>query len=372
MKNPVRIGVVGLGNMGQVHARHLLEGKVPHGRLTAVVDSDPARLAAMPKVAGFADLAALIKSGLADAVIVATPHFNHAAAGIAALKAGLHVLMEKPLTVGKADAEKLLAAHRSRKQVFGIVYNQRTDPAYQKLRALVRDGELGAVRRVHWTVTDWFRPNAYFAGGGWRATWAGEGGGVLINQSVHNLDLLQWIFGQPVRVRGFCQFGRYHPIEVEDDVTVYLEFANGSHATFITSTGEAPGSNRLEVAAENGRVVLEPASFRYTRNAEPMAQFCKTSPERFAKPATTEVPVAFEGLGGQHAEIVRNFTEAILEGKPLIAPAAEGIRAVELVNAILLSAWTGKTVELPLKGATFRRALQQQIAAAAQKRRKKK
>jgi len=357
--------------MGQVHARHLLEGQVPHGKLTAAVDSDPARLAALPGVKGFTDVADLCKSGLVDAVIVATPHYHHAAAGIAALKAGLHVLMEKPLTVDKADAEKLLAAHRNRKQVFGVIYNQRTDPAFQRLRALVQGGELGAVRRVHWTVTDWFRPNVYFAGAGWRATWAGEGGGVLINQSVHNLDLLQWIFGQPVSVRGFCKFGRYHPIEVEDDVTAYLEFANGNHATFVTSTGEAPGTNRLEVAAENGRVILEPASFRYTRNAEPMSQFSKTTKERFGKPATTDVPVPFEGLGGQHTEIVRNFTEAILEGKPLIAPAAEGIRAVELVNAILLSAWTDKTVALPLKGAAFKRALQRKIAAAARKKRKK-
>lgn len=368
MNKTVRIGIIGLGNMGQVHARHLLDGRVPRATLAAVADRNPARLAALSGVPGFTDSAALFRSGLADAVIVATPHYDHTVAGIAALRAGVHVLMEKPLSVDKADAEKLLAAHQNRRQVFGVVFNQRTDPAYRKLRELVQGGELGIVRRVNWTITDWFRPNAYFASSSWRATWAGEGGGVLINQSTHNLDLLQWIFGPPVRVRGFCRFGRYHPIEVEDDVTAYLEFANGSHATFITSTGEAPGTNRLEVAAENGRVVIEPGSFRFTRNAVPMSQFsCKTR-ESFAKPVTTEQPVTVEGTGGQHLAIVQNFVEAILDHRPLIAPAAEGIRTVELVNAILLSTWTDRTIELPMNSAQYRRWLKRKIAESKVRR----
>ncbi len=367
MKNTVRIGVIGLGNMGLVHARHLLEGKVARASLAAVADQNPKRLTMLAGVPGFAGSAALFRTKLVDAVIVATPHYDHSVTGIAALRAGMHVLMEKPLAVDKADAERLLAAHTNRRKIFGVVFNQRTDPAYRRLRELVRGGELGAVRRVSWTITDWFRPNAYFSGSNWRATWVGEGGGVLINQSTHNLDLLQWIFGPPVSVRGFCRFGRYHPIEVEDDVTAYLEFANGSHATFITSTGEAPGTNRLEVAAENGRVVIEPGSFRYTRNAEPMSRFSRRTREPFAKPATTEVPVEIKEAGGQHLEIVQNFVDAILDRRPLIAPAAEGIRTVELVNAVLLSSWTGRTLELPMNSVTYRRWLKRKIAESAKR-----
>ena len=368
MKKSVRIGIIGHGNIGQVHAHHLLEGKVARATLAAIADTDPGRRSMLPGVAGFADAAALFEAKAVDAVIVATPHYHHPVAGIAALKAGLHVLMEKPLAVDKIDAQKLLAAHTNRRLVFATDFNQRTDPAYQRLREMVRGGELGAVRRVNWTITDWFRPHSYYAGGGWRATWAGEGGGVLLNQSPHSLDLLQWIFGQPVRVRGFCHFGRYHPIEVEDDVTAYLEFANGSHATFITSTGEAPGTNRLEVVAENGRVVIEPGSFRHTRNKVPVARFSRTTKDRFAKPETVEVPVAPEGSGGQHVEIVQNFVDAILDRRPLIAPAAEGIHAVELANAILLSAWTGRTVELPMNGTTYRRWLRRKVAESAKLR----
>jgi predicted dehydrogenase len=251
--------------------------------------------------------------------------------------------------------------------VFAAMFNQRTDPHYQTIRHLVQSGELGAVRRVQWTITNWFRTEAYYGSGGWRATWAGEGGGVLLNQCPHNLDLFQWIFGLPQKVTGFCSFGRYHGIEVEDDVTAYFEYPNGTHATFITSTGEAPGTNRLEIAAELGRVVYEDERISYTRNAIPMGEFSRISPEAFGRPATTDVPVPACGTGGQHTEVLQNFVDAILDGVPLIAPGAEGIHSVELANAILLSAWTGKTVTLPLDGAVYEKALQAKIASSRPK-----
>jgi predicted dehydrogenase len=213
-------------------------------------------------------------------------------------------------------------------------------------------------------VTNWFRPDVYYAAGGWRATWAGEGGGVLLNQCPHNLDLFSWIFGQPVRVRGFCSYGRYHRIEVEDDVTAYFELSNGAHATFITSTGEAPGTNRLEVAAEMGRVVVEDGSIQFLRNAQPMSEFSRTTREPFSKPATKLIRYDFKNTGLQHTGILRNFTAAILDGAPLLAPAAEGIHSVELANAILLSSWTERPVDLPLASGFYARQLQKRIAAS--------
>jgi len=245
------------------------------------------------------------------------------------------------------------------------MFNQRTDPCYRKLREMVQGGQLGPVRRINWTVTDWFRPDAYYAAGGWRATWAGEGGGVLLNQSPHNLDLFSWIFGQPVRVRGICSFGRYHRIEVEDDVTAYFELSGGAHATFITSTGEAPGTNRLEVAAEAGRVVVEGGTIEFTRNAQPMSEFSRTTRAPFSKPATKQVHFRFKNTGLQHTGILRNFTAAILDGTPLLSPAAEGIRSVELANAILLSSWTDRPVDLPLDSAVYSRQLRKRIASSA-------
>jgi predicted dehydrogenase len=363
----IHLGIIGFGGMGQHHANNILAGKVARCELTAVCDADVARFARFPQLRAFRTPEELFAAKCVDAVLIATPHFAHTTVGIAALEAGLHVLVEKPISVHRADAERLIAAHHNTRQVFAAMFNQRTDPFYQTIRRLVQDGELGAIRRVNWTITNWFRTHAYYGMGGWRATWAGEGGGVLLNQCPHNLDLFQWIFGMPRRVTGFCSFGRYHEIEVEDDVTAYFEYADGTHATFITSTGEAPGTNRLEIAAERGRIVYEDDKITWLRNAVPMGEFSRTSPEAFGRPATEVVAVPAEGHGGQHNEILQNFTDAILDGTPLIAPATDGLHSVDLANAILLSSWTGRSVDLPLDGAVYERALQQKIAASKPK-----
>ncbi len=368
MSEKIRLGLIGLGNMGRVHAVNLLAGKVPRIELTAVAETNPEKLAEFPGLKAYPSFEAMAQAGGLDAVLIATPHYLHTAQGIQALQAGFHVLVEKPISVQKADAERLCAAHTRRDRVFAAMFNQRTDPLYVRLRELVRGGELGAIRRVNWTVTNWFRTAQYYAAGGWRATWAGEGGGVLLNQCPHNLDLLQWIFGQPRRVRAFSQFGRYHAIEVEDDVTAYLEFEGGATGAFVASTGEAPGTNRLEVAAENGRVVVEHDRLTWTRNAVPMSEFSRTSPLPFATPATSEEVFTAPDHGEQHVGILKNFADAVLDGAPLIAPAAEGLWSVELANAMLLSTWTDRTVDLPFPAELYAEWLERKIAAAADRR----
>jgi predicted dehydrogenase len=360
----LRLGVIGLGNMGQVHADSIASGKISRGRLTAVCDPSPEVLKRYPNATPFLSSSKLITSGQVDAVLVATPHYSHTTIGIEALEAGLHLLVEKPLCVHKADCERLIAAHRYKKQIFAAMFNQRTDPYYLKLRELIRDGELGTIRRINWIITNWFRTAAYYASGGWRATWAGEGGGVLLNQCPHQLDLWQWLFGMPRKVRAFCQIGRYHDIEVEDDVTAYFEYENRTTGVLITSTGEAPGTDRLEVTAERGRVVIENDRFLYTRNEIPMSTFCEESPERFSQPSTSNVHIPLLEHGGQHSEVVQNFVDAVLEGKSLIAPAAEGIHSVELANAILLSSFADKTLELPIDARAYEDFLRQRIAAS--------
>jgi predicted dehydrogenase len=273
------------------------------------------------------------------------------------------------LAVHKPDCERLIAAWKGQPQVFAAMFNQRTEPLYRKLKDLVDSGELGEVRRVQWTVTDWFRTEEYYASGGWRATWKGEGGGVLLNQCPHNLDLFQWIFGMPRAVRGFCQFGRYHQIEVEDDVTAYFQYENGTTAVFVTSTGEAPGVNRLEVAAENGLVTLEGGKLRFRRNRVPASRFRDESLSSFGKPEVWEVEVPVDGEAGQHNAILQSFANAILRGDKLLSPGEEGIRSVELANAILFSAWTGETVELPMDGTAYVRELERRIAASTFRKR---
>ena len=364
----VRLGIIGLGNIGAIHAANVLTGKVGRCQLTAVCNRSAEKFASYPQIKQFTRSEDLIRSGSVDAALIATPHYTHTTVGIDALQNGLHVLVEKPISVHKADCERLIAAHTNPRQVFATMFNQRTDPSYVKVREMIRAGELGEIRRINWIITNWFRGAAYYASSNWRATWAGEGGGVLLNQCLHNLDLFQWLFGMPKRARGFCRMGRYHDVEVEDDVTAYFEYGNDATAVIITSTGEAPGTNRLEIAAENGRLVLENDAIVFTKNEVPMSQFSRTTDKQFAAPPTTESKFAFPNRGGQHVELLQNFVDAILEGKPLIAPAAEGIHSVELANAIVFSSAHNQTVELPLDSVTYEKFLQNCIAISRHKK----
>ena len=363
----LRVGLIGLGNIGQQHAENFLSGKISRARLTAVATAAPAKQKKFSPLCErvFQTGEELLRARCVDAVLLATPHYSHLALGLAALENGLHLLVEKPITAHKADAEKLLAAHaKTSTLVLAGMFQKRAEPCFQKIRALLRDGTLGSLVRVNWITTDWFRTHAYYASGGWRATWHGEGGGVLLNQALHNLDMLAWLCGQPTRVRGFCQLGKFHPIEVEDDVTAYLEWANGATGTFITSTGEAPGTNRLELAGALGKLVLENNRLTFTSNAMDAQAFSRTSQDGFSKPAVTVEEIPFADARNPHAALTQNFVDAILDGTPLLAPGAEGIHSVELANAIVYSSLLGQTVELPLDGAAWEKKLGELSAAS--------
>lgn len=353
----VRIGIVGLGNMGVSHANKILAGETPGLKLTAVCDEFDDRLAKYPAQIAFKDAGAMIRSGEIDAIVIATPHFTHTSIGIDALQNGIHVMVEKPISVHKADCERLIAAHTDPKVVFAAMFNQRTDARYRKMRNLITSGELGEIRRANWIITDWFRSEAYYASGGWRATWNGEGGGVLLNQCPHNLDLWQWMLGMPSKLRAFCSMGKYHNIEVEDDVTAYMEFPNGATGVIITTTGEAPGTNRLEIAGERGKLVAEGDSLKFFRNEQETAEFSRTTSESFGRPAVWECDIPLGRRGGQHVEVLTNFADAILKGTPLIAPAEEGIHSVELANAMIYSSLKGVTLDMPLDSAAYEQEL---------------
>lgn len=361
----VRVGIIGTGTMGTNHIRSFEAGAIPRSQLTAICDIDPRKMEKFDaKYKRFADSRELIRSGEVDAVIIATPHYFHTTIGVDALDNGIHTLTEKPISVHKADAEKLVAAHkRNPDLVFAAMFNQRTNPQYCKIRELIQSGELGEIIRVNWIITDWFRSQYYYDCGDWRATWGGEGGGVLMNQCPHQLDLFQWLFGMPTQVRAFCDIGLFHKIEVEDNVTAYMKFASGATGVFITTTGEAPGTNRLEIAGDRGRVVIEgtDGDIKWLRNTVSLKEYRENSQTMFGKPETWTVTIPSRGNGDQHRGVLRNYIEAILDGTPLIAPAEEGRNGVELCNAMLYSSFTGKTVDLPLDAATYERHLKKLI-----------
>lgn len=359
----VRLGIIGAGNMGSAHARSILEGKVPGLTLTALCDADPARLEAWREhsLATFTSHEELLAANCVDAVLIATPHYDHTTIGIQALEAGLHVLVEKPIGVHKADCQRLIEAHTNKNQIFAAMFNQRTDVKYRWLRERLQNGELGTVRRVNWIITNWFRTEIYYRSGGWRATWAGEGGGVLLNQCPHQIDLWHWLFGMPKTVRAFCKIGQFHDIEVEDNVTAYMEYENGCTGVFLTTTGEAPGANRLEVVGDLGTVVIEQGSVTWQKADCSVADFSRGASEPFAKPDFTRLEPEIEGQGEQHVGILKNFTGAILRGEELLAPACEGIYSVELANAMLYSGARNDTIEMPLDAAAYEALLQDRI-----------
>ncbi|MDD5704742.1 MAG: Gfo/Idh/MocA family oxidoreductase [Kiritimatiellae bacterium] len=363
----VKVGIIGLGGMGSFHFGNLRGGKVRGANVTAVFDPNPARLAwareqgiAADKC--FDDRDVFLAKGGMDAVINATPHFFQPANAIAALQHGLHTLIEKPAGVYARQVHEMIAAAEQSKRIFAIMLNCRTLPVYRKMRELVQGGELGAIQRVNWVVTDWFRTQAYYDGGGWRATWAGEGGGVLLNQCPHQLDLLQWICGRPTRVHAFMTFGKYHNIEVEDDVTAYLEFPGGATGTFITTTGEAPGVNRFEIAGEFGRLLAEDGKLTFQRNRVSSAKRIRESKELSDKPECWKIDLTPSGTPESgHVQIIQNWVDAIVSGQELISPGTDGIHSLEMSNAMLLSGWTSQAVALPVDPERFYAELQAKI-----------
>ena len=375
MEKQVRLGIIGLGNMGSGHTNNILAGKCPEIRITAVADIDPARIAAYKEkfgeklgdVPAFATGAEMEDSGLVDAVIIATPHYFHPPLAMEAMQKGIHVMCEKPAGVYTKQVKAMNAVAEKCSVVFGMMFNQRTNCVYRKMRELVQSGDYGQIRRTSWIITNWYRPQAYYDSGAWRATWSGEGGGVLLNQCPHNLDLWQWICGMPKKVETKMHFGKWHDIEVEDDVTTYVEYPNGATGTFITSTGDAPGSNRFEITLDKAKLVVEGDKLQMWELEKPEPEFSATNKVPFAQPKCTYREVETDGRNEQHVGVLNAFAAAILRGETLVASGEEGINGLTLSNAMHLSAWTGKEVELPFDDELFYEELMKRVKTSRRK-----
>ena len=354
--NQIRLGIIGMGNMGSGHLQNVLDGLCPSVTVTAVSDINPEKLEQVktkdPSIALFTDTLEMLDSGLIDAALIAVPHYDHPTYAIECFQRNIHVLIEKPAGVYTRQVRIMNEEAEKANVKFGIMFNQRTNPLFAKAREIVQSGALGAPKRLVWIITNWYRTQAYYDSGSWRASWTGEGGGVLLNQAPHNLDLWQWIFGMPKKIRAFCSFGKYHNIDVEDDVTIYGEYESGATAVFITTTGETPGTNRLEITGDLGKLVLEEEKLKWWKLAAPEREFCFTVSEGFYVPETTYEEFTQEAPAG-HPIILENFAKSILEDAPMIAPGIEGINSLALSNAAYISSWTNDFVELPTDEALF-------------------
>jgi len=350
----VRVGIIGVGNIGSAHAATVYSGKIRGMELCALCDISPKRREAIcalyPDVPMFERAEDLLASGLCEAVIIATPHYLHPVIAEAAFRAGLHVLTEKPAGVTCESVRALMETAKQSGKAFGIMFNQRTNRLFRLAREIVSSGRLGACKRMVWIITNWYRKQCYYDSGGWRATWNGEGGGVLLNQAPHNLDLWQWICGMPKAVYASCEEGKYHDVEVEDEATLFARYENGMTAVFTTSTGDYPGTNRLEITGTKGKLVIENGKLVHTALAIDEREFCLM--EEAVKNPVTVTEYADEPYNG-HVRILENFAEHILHGTPLIAPGYESICELTLSNAAYLSAWLGREITLPMDDRLF-------------------
>ncbi|MBO5076486.1 MAG: Gfo/Idh/MocA family oxidoreductase [Clostridia bacterium] len=367
----VRLGIIGVGNMGSGHIANILAGRCPEIEVTAVADINPARLdyarSKIPEVAVFNTAEEMLDSGLIDAAIVAVPHYFHPKYVLECFKRGIHVMSEKPAGVYTKQVREMNEAAKSAGVVFGMMFNQRTDCLYRKMRELVQSGKYGNIRRTSWIITNWYRPQAYYDSGAWRATWSGEGGGVLLNQCPHNLDLWQWICGMPSKVHTHMYFGKWHDIEVEDDVTTFVEYPNGATGTFITSTGDAPGSNRFEITMDGARILADGRKLLLTELEMPEPEFSRTNKSAFAAPPSKTIEVETDGRNEQHSGVLNAFAAAILRGEPLVADGTEGINGLTISNAMHLSAWLGREVEIPFDEELYYSELMKRVKTSRRK-----
>jgi len=370
--NKVKLGIIGFGTMGSAHYKYIKDDQVKNCEITAIFDVKEIPITSYSgEIKAFTDINDFLNSKLFDAVLIATPHYLHPEYAIKAFKHNYHVLLEKPAGVYTKQVQLMNDAALKSDKKFSIMYNQRINPLYKKAKELVDSGEIGQLKRTIWIITNWYRPQSYYNSSSWRATWQGEGGGVLLNQDPHQLDLWQWICGMPTSVHAYCYFGKYHDIEVEDDVTAFVEFKNGATGVFITSTGETPGTNRLEISGDKGQIIIEnnKLTFKQLRISE--RQFNKEFTGGFGSPEYWDISVPIEKEDKQHAGITQNFINSILNDEPLIAPGIEGINGLTLSNAMLLSTWENKKITLPIDEDKFLQKLNEKIASSTYKKKVK-
>ena len=368
----IKLGILGVGTQGTSYVKHILAGKCPEVELVAICDCSEARIQFVKEnfqteITCFDNAEAMLDSGLINACLVAVPHYDHPKYAIACMQRGIHVLVEKPAGVYTRQVREMNEESKKHNVVFAMMFNQRTNHIYRKMRELVQSGKYGQIRRTNWLITNWYRSQAYYDSGSWRATWSGEGGGVLLNQCPHQLDLWQWICGMPKRVHAHMRYGQWHDIEVEDDVTAYVEYENGATGVFVTSTGDACGSNRFEIQMDKAKLVAEGNTLTVQEFEMSEPEFSRTNKKPFAAPKTVELELETDGETPQHDGVINAFAGAVLRGEPLVAGGEEGINGLILSNAMHLSSWTGKTIELPFDEDLFYDELMKRVATSRRK-----
>ncbi len=355
--NISKVGVIGIGNIGFAHAQSIYNNEIDGFSLAAVCDINVNVKETVDEylkdVRFFEKYEDLLDLADIDTVIIATPHPLHSEIAIKAFQKGKNVLVEKPIDISVSKVKLLNKEAQKSGKKFAVMFNQRTGKLFKKAKEIVDSKDLGELKRSVWLITNWYRSQRYYDSGNWRATWAGEGGGVLVNQAPHQLDIWQWICGMPISVTAFCDEGKYHNIEVEDNATIYVKFQNGADGVFITSTGEYPGTNRLEISGSKGKLVLENGVLKWWKLSKDEREYCFEKEKSDSLDYSYE-EIVLEDTASGHKQILQNFANAILKGEELIAPGYEGINEVTIQNAAYLSSWKGSVpINIPFDEEEF-------------------
>lgn len=351
------IAVIGVGRMGSVHAKNLKKGRIAGARLAAVCDVDEKKRAYWSSrgIPAYPSVADLLDGVHIDGVMVAVPHPAHPEVVQACLKKGLPVLCEKPISPDLKSAQETVDCANETGVPFYMMYNQRTNRMYRRAKKLLEEGKLGKIRRVNLTVTHWYRSQHYYNQGGWRASWSGEGGGLLMNQCVHQLDILQWLVGVPEKVFAKCRTVN-RKITVENDVQAILTYPEGYSCVFQASGHELKGVNRLEIACEKGSITIGKRSMTVNYLQKSESEVNETTTKGYGNTSAKKKHYRYglfrlikEALrGGQQANVLDAFSASLAGAKRPLATGAEGMKALSVINAIYLSASKGREVTLPL------------------------
>lgn len=374
MNNIIKLGIIGIGNMGSTHAKNIKAGKCPDFQITAIADINKTRLLWAKEqdygenIEFFDNAIEMLDSGLINACLIAVPHYDHTKYAIECMNRGIHVMVEKPAGVYTKQVREMNEVAKMHPEVkFGMMFNQRTNCVYRKLKEMVSSGDYGQIRRTNWLITTWYRSQFYYDSGDWRATWSGEGGGVLLNQCPHQLDLWQWICGMPIKVRAFLHYGKWHDIEVEDDVTAYVEYENGATGVFVTSTGDAKGTNRLEIQMDKARFIVEDDELFIDEYEMTEQEFSKVCKDPFGVIKSDFREVETDGENPRHSGVLNAWADAILRDGKLVADGSEGINGLMLSNAMHLSSFLNDEIILPLDEDLFYEELMKRVSTSKRK-----
>ena len=367
----MKLGIAGIGVIGESYLKLFKEGRIKEGEVAAVASRNTQRVEKileklnLQEVRVYGSLKEMLEKESLSGVIITTPHKLHVSMMKEALQMGVSVLTDKPLSSTRKEAEEMAVFAKDYPDlVKGVLFNKRANPIHKEIKKIIESGELGILRRALYEVTDYYRSHRYYEESGWRGTYEEEGGGVLMNQAVHQMDLLTWFTDLPKEVMAFLKEGSHRPMTTENDAYLHLFYEGGGVGHFITSTHESPGVHRLELSFDQGQILMEnEKTLKITKLQEPEEDFSRKTETLFAHvPGTLEVK-EFEPLEDkeEHVRTIENFIRAI-EGKEKIQSSLEeAVKSITLVNAAYLSHFTGKKGAMDFSLEEYDRELHRKI-----------